>query len=123
MRKLIFPDEYEDTREHPEYEDTRTGDTKIEETPTEETPIEETQTEETTIMESTNKSIFKPPKSRIFTGKGEDQDAARVDTWIQEMKDFLDLSGIKNEQLKIITAQYFLSDTAVTAQREAGFKV
>ena len=63
-------------------------------------------------MESTNKSIFKPPKPRIFTGKGEDQDAARVDTWIQEMKDFLDLSGIKNEQLKIITAQYFLSDTA-----------
>ena len=63
-------------------------------------------------METTNKSMFKPPKPRIFSGKGDDQDAARVDTWIQEMKDFLDLSGIKDENLKVVTMQYFLSETA-----------
>ena len=59
-----------------------------------------------------DKGSFKPPKPRIFTGKNDDQDAAVVDAWIREMKDFIRMSKIKDMADQITVLQYFLSGVA-----------
>ena len=56
-------------------------------------------------------TAFKPPKPRVFSGKGTDKDPAVFDAWKQEVLDYLDLSGIDpKHQLAVL--QYFVSETA-----------
>jgi hypothetical protein len=55
---------------------------------------------------------FKAPKPNIYSGDNADRDAAKLDTWIQKVKDYLALSGVNDEQNKILVLQYFLSGTA-----------
>jgi hypothetical protein len=55
---------------------------------------------------------FKAPKPNVFSGDNADRDTAKLDAWIQKVKDYLALSGISDEQNKILVLQYFLSGTA-----------
>jgi hypothetical protein len=57
---------------------------------------------------------FKAPKPRanISSGDNADRDAAKLDTWIQKDRDYLNLSGVNAEHNKILVLQYFLSGTA-----------
>jgi hypothetical protein len=55
---------------------------------------------------------FKAPKPNTYSGDNADRDAAKLDTWIQKVKDYLALSGVNDEQNKILVLQYFLSGTS-----------
>jgi hypothetical protein len=46
---------------------------------------------------------FKAPKPNVYSGDNAERDAAKLDTWIQKVKDYLALSGITDEQDKILT--------------------
>jgi hypothetical protein len=55
---------------------------------------------------------FKAPKPNVYSGDNAERDAAKLDTWTQKVKDYLALSGVTDEQDKILVLQYFLSGTA-----------
>jgi hypothetical protein len=55
---------------------------------------------------------FLAPKPNIYSGDNAERDAAKLDTWIQKVKDYLALSDVSKEQDKILVLQYFLSGTA-----------
>jgi len=60
----------------------------------------------------TSASSFKPPKPRIFTGEGDDRDAATLEAWITALKDYLELSKVADDARKLQIMQYFVSKTA-----------
>jgi hypothetical protein len=72
------------------------------------------QPELTTTPETTNimTERFKVPKPRIYTGDNGDQEASAIDAWIQKLKDYLKLSGIQDNENKVLVMQYFLGGTA-----------
>jgi hypothetical protein len=55
---------------------------------------------------------FKVPKPRTYTGDNGDREASTLDAWIQKLNDYLELSGIHENNHKILVMQYFLSGTA-----------
>jgi hypothetical protein len=55
---------------------------------------------------------FKVPKPRIYTGDNGDRKASAIDAWIQKLKDYLKLSGIQDNENKVLVMQYFLGGTA-----------
>jgi hypothetical protein len=56
---------------------------------------------------------FKVPKPRIYTGDNGDREASAIDdAWIQKLKDYLKLSGIQDNENKVLVMQYFLGGTA-----------
>jgi hypothetical protein len=72
------------------------------------TEIDTTTTDTTPVMSAK----FKVPKPRTYTGDDGDRDAATLDAWIQKLKDYLELSGIQNNEKKVLIMQYFLEGTA-----------
>jgi hypothetical protein len=55
---------------------------------------------------------FKVLKPNVYSGDNAERDAAKLDTWIQKVKDYLALSAVNEEQDKVLVLQYFLSGTA-----------
>jgi hypothetical protein len=55
---------------------------------------------------------FKPPKPRIYSGDNNDRDASTLEAWIETLKDYITLSNITDDTLKLRVMQYFLSGTA-----------
>jgi hypothetical protein len=72
------------------------------------TTIDTTTTDTTPVMSAK----FKVPKPRTYTGDDGDRDAATLDAWIQKLKDYFKLSGIQDNQNKVLIMQYFLEGTA-----------
>ena len=56
-------------------------------------------------------AAFKPPKPRVYTGKGPDKDPEKFRQWRSELTDYFHLSKIKPEN-ELLVLQYFVSDIA-----------
>ena len=79
---------------------------------TQETAEEKQQPPDNMDTTQTSASSFKPPKLRIFTGEGDDRDAATLEAWITALKDYLQLSTVTDDARKLQVMQYFVSKTA-----------
>jgi hypothetical protein len=96
-------------------QETHSSDDDSDDLPPSPTPKpKEKQPELTTTAETTPAMTeqFKVPKPRIYTGDNGHREASAIDAWIQKLKDYLKLSGIQDNENKVLVMQYFLGGTA-----------
>ena len=77
----------------------------------EEAQLPPTEKPEQQTMMAAEKHDFKPPKSKPYSGMGQDKDPETFEQWKQEVQDYFDLTSMPPSK-HIQALEYFVNDTA-----------